>query len=91
MKLKRFQMQLMMSLLISSLVLVSCSPKIQVGPTTMVETPTQTVAAGTPHLPKPNNSLTKAQWDSLSRDIKEVLTKRELQWTAVYKDYLLRK
>lgn len=91
MRLKKSLIKLMMSLLILPLILVSCSPKIQVGPETLMEPLTKVTTQGVAHLPKPNISLTKSQWDSLSRDVKEILVERELQWGGIYFDYLNRK
>jgi len=75
--------KLMISLSLVLSLLVSCSPKIQIGPSEL-----PAAQADVAPLPKPSAKLTKEQFSALPRDVREALVKRERQWEVIYQRYL---
>lgn len=63
-------------------------PKVQVGPENIDINSLKQPAKF--HLPKPDAPLTKKQFNSLPKAVRQSLDKWSLQWSDIYSDYLLR-
>jgi hypothetical protein len=74
----------MSALIIALISVLSCQPRIQVGPEKIESSP------ALQHLPKPSHKLSEAQFRGLPVGVQVIIEKREIEWNGIYRDYLRR-